>query len=222
MNKINFFFKSFNGKGWFIPLKGILKGTEFYSQAVSLGEMNIFNLGDIAKLINNQKLSNSLSSLDLEERKIIDFESYLTKKVEDLKVFNRTQKWIIPGTLIFGVFVYIISSFLLDQKDGYSSDKKESRSNYSYESSPSVSKQKVYQVANQNYAFAKTEAGFERLMEAVRLNDLRTISLMRVNGTIKSFPAGKQVNLINQGFSIIKIMDPDTGIYYYGATESIK
>lgn len=90
MNKINFYFKSFNGKGWFIPLKEILKGTEYYSQAVSLGDKNIFNLADTAKLINNQKLLNILSSLDLEERKIIDFESYLTKKVEDLKVFDRT------------------------------------------------------------------------------------------------------------------------------------
>lgn len=116
MNKINFFFKSFKGKGWFIPLKEILKGTEFYSQAVSLGEMKIFNLADIAKLINNQKLDNTLSCLDLEERKIIDFESYLTKKVEDLKVFDRTQKWIIPGTLIVGIFTYISFTFFFNEK----------------------------------------------------------------------------------------------------------
>ena len=233
MNEILFFFKSLNGKGWFIPISEILRGTNYYEQAILLGDLRIFNLADTARLRNHQKLYESLSKLNLEEGKIKSLESFLLKKIENLEFYDKAQKWIVPSMFILGIFTFFTINYINDSKSDYSSknqnsssiNNKESYSNSehkSYNSSPSYNSPKTYTVSSEYAAFAKTESDYEKMMDAARLNEDRLISLMILNGQIKRFPAGKKVYLIDQGLSTIKIMDPDTGIYYFGTTESIK
>lgn len=233
MNEILFYIKSFNGKGWFLPLRDVLKGTRFYDQAIFMGDEKVFNLADVRKLIMHQKLQETLSKLNLDKKSEQELESILSKKIENLELFDRKQTWIFPSAFIITILVYLSIIYSKDNKPNYNTNIQSSSSvkieepNSKYKNnSPSISPnnypQKTYTVSNSSYAFAKTESDFERLMNAVRLNDIETISLMRLNGNIKTFPSGKKIFLIDQGLSTIKIMDPETGIYYFGTTESIK
>jgi hypothetical protein len=79
----------------------------------------------------------------------------------------------------------------------------------------------TYRVVNGQFGFTTTKSELDKLVKAARLDDTATISSMIISGSIKRFSANKRVRLVEQGFSFIMIEDPDTGLKYYGVSESI-
>ncbi|NVJ46455.1 MAG: hypothetical protein HWE07_04980 [Cytophagia bacterium] len=79
----------------------------------------------------------------------------------------------------------------------------------------------IYSVKSDDYGFTKTRSDLDQLLEAARIDNTALISSMLVTKRIKKFPEGKKVRLIEQGYTYIVIEDPDTGIRYYGVSESI-
>lgn len=251
MNKLVFYVKSFNGKGWFIPLSDLLKGTEFKNKPMQLADLNVFNLADIFRLMNSNKLNETLKSLDIEPRKVYELEGLLVNKVMTLKSFDKKQKWIFPGLMLVFILAFALSNYFTENhnrgvKGENKTLKKESYQNSSnYGNSPSSSSSsfpktspkssqsksnsdlnssggKTYRVVGSSFGFARTKIELNQLLEAARYNDVQKINQMILDGTITTFSPGKEVYLVDQGISTIVIKDPQTGVTYYGVTESIR
>lgn len=252
MNKLTFFVKSFNGKGWFIPLSDLLNGTEFKNEPIQLADRNVFNLADVLRLINSNKLNETLLSLNIDPRKANELEGLLVNQIVVLKSFDKRQKWVLPGLMLGFVLAFIISNYLVEifkpeikaekktvnteiYQNGttsYGSNSSSSQSGFPNslpKSSESKSKSdldydggRTYRVAGSNFTFARTKFELDQLLEAARNDDGQKINKMIIDGTIITFPVGKEVYLIDQGISTIVIKDPQTGDIYYGVTESIR
>lgn len=115
-------------------------------------------------------------------------------------------------SIIFSLTVWLwILKFEKNQTEQKNNNKETITSNNGY-----------YEVKEESYGFSKYESDLNNLIKASRTNDIEKIKKLLMLGNIKTFPKGKKVILVKQGISTIKIKDPDTGIEYYGVTESIK
>ncbi|NVJ46477.1 MAG: hypothetical protein HWE07_05090 [Cytophagia bacterium] len=251
MNNLSFYLKSFNGKGWFIPLYDLLKRTEFKKKAIELADRNVFTLADVLRLNNSNKLNETLKTLDIEPRKVYELEELLLNRIDALRSFDRKQKWIAPGLIVLVVLTYVVSNYAITNHNRKVEEEKArleaeinqgstENNNSAYSpstgtpSTPSISKadksnpsnningERTYRVVGSSYGFARTKFGLDQLLEAARYNDTQKINQMILDGTITTFSPGKEVYLVDQGISTVVIKDPDTGITYYGVTESIR
>jgi hypothetical protein len=130
----------------------------------------------------------------------------------ELKSSGQKNKLILVAIVVIAlVGIYSISSSLLPKPKGSLNDG----------SKVSGGMDGTYRVVNGRFGFTTTKSELDKRVKAARLDYTATISSVIISGSIKRFSANKRVRLVEQGFSFIMIEDPDTGIKYYGASESI-
>jgi hypothetical protein len=228
MRDLFFYLKSFNGKGWFIPIYDLMKKTEFKDQAIQLVDLNIYTLSDILRLIKSNQLSETLKRLNIENREIYQLEGLLRYKVFKLETFDKKQKWFLPGLIIYVFLIFLFLNIYIEKyniglfgsaNNSFLTKSLSIRSNS--DSRASLNINKTYKVVSKSYGFATSKLELDQLLEASRSDDTQKISQMMMVGTVKTFPPGKEVYLVDQGLSTIIIKDPESGRNYYGVTESI-